>query len=40
MLGTSDGFTAFVVGLAGMTVCQKIVESAGSWDFLRKFKND
>lgn len=40
LLGTSDGFSAFVVGLAGMAICQGIVESAGSWDILRKFKND
>ena len=40
LLGTSEGFSAFVVGLAGMAICQGIVESAGSWDILRKFKND
>lgn len=40
IIGTSDGFSAFVVGLAGMAICQGIVESAGSLDFLRKLKND
>ena len=40
LLGTSSEFSAFVVGLAGMAICQGIVESAGSWDILRKFKND
>jgi VIT1/CCC1 family predicted Fe2+/Mn2+ transporter len=40
VLGTSPGFSAFVVGLAGMAICQGIVESAGSWNILRKFKND
>lgn len=40
LLGTSDGLSAFVVGLAGMAICQGIVESAGSWDILRKLKND
>lgn len=36
LLGTSSGTSAFIVGLAGMAICQGIVESAGSW----KFKND
>lgn len=40
ILGTSDGTSAFIVGLAGMAICQGIVESAGSWSILRKFKND
>jgi VIT1/CCC1 family predicted Fe2+/Mn2+ transporter len=40
ILGTSDGFSAFVVGLAGMAICQGIVESAGSWNILRRLKND
>ena len=30
-LGTSAGTSAFIVGLAGMAICQGIVESAGSW---------
>jgi hypothetical protein len=30
-LGTSSGTSAFIVGLAGMAVCQGIVESASSW---------
>lgn len=40
LLGTSEGFSAFIVGLAGMAICQGIVESAGSWDILRKLRND
>jgi len=40
LIGTSDGTSAFIVGLAGMAICQGIAESAGSWDFLRKLKND
>lgn len=40
ILGTSQGFSAFVVGLAGMAICQGIVESAGSWNILRRLKND
>lgn len=40
ILGTSPGFSAFVVGLAGMAICQGIVESAGSWNILRRLKND
>jgi len=39
-LGTSDGTSAFIVGLAGMAICQGIVESAGSWSIFRKLKND
>lgn len=39
-LGTSDGTSAFIVGLAGMAICQGIVESAGSWSLFRKLKND
>ena len=39
-VGTSSGTSAFIVGLAGMAICQGIVESAGSWSILRKFKND
>lgn len=30
-LGTSGGASAFVVGLAGMAICQGIVEAAKSW---------
>ena len=40
ILGTSAGTSAFIVGLAGMAICQGIVESAGSWSDLRKLKND
>lgn len=40
LLGTSEGFSAFIVGLAGMAICQGIVESAGSWNILRKLRND
>jgi hypothetical protein len=40
ILGTSDGTSAFIIGLAGMAICQGIVESAGSWNILRKLKND
>jgi hypothetical protein len=29
--GTPEGAAAFIVGLAGMAICQRIVESAGSW---------
>lgn len=35
-LGTSGGAAAFVVGLAGMAICQGIVEAAKSW---RPFTN-
>jgi len=38
--GTSKGFSGFVIGLAGMTICRRIIGSAGSWDFLRRLKND
>ena len=40
VLGTSAGTSAFIIGLAGMAICQGIVESAGSLSILRKFKND
>jgi len=40
LLGTSEGTSAFIIGLAGMAICQGIVESAGSWSILRKLKND
>lgn len=30
-LGTGSGATAFIVGLAGMAICQGIVEAAKSW---------
>lgn len=30
-LGTSTGAGAFIVGLAGMAICQGIVEAAKSW---------
>jgi hypothetical protein len=35
-LGTSGGAAAFIVGLAGMAICQGIVEAAKSW---RPFQN-
>jgi len=35
-LGTTAGASAFVVGLAGMAICQGIVEAAKSW---RPFQN-
>ena len=35
-LGTSGGAGAFIVGLAGMAICQGIVEAAKSW---RPFNN-
>ncbi len=31
LLGTSDGASAFIVGLAGMAICQGIVESSSTW---------
>jgi hypothetical protein len=40
VLGTSEGTSAFIVGLAGMAICQGIIESAGSWNIFRKLKND
>lgn len=30
-VGTSDGAAAFIVGLAGMAICQGIAEAAKSW---------
>jgi membrane-associated protease RseP (regulator of RpoE activity) len=30
-VGTQSGASAFIVGLAGMAICQGIVESAKSW---------
>jgi hypothetical protein len=35
-IGTSGGAAAFIVGLAGMAICQGIVEAAKSW---RPFQN-
>lgn len=40
LLGTSSGFSSFVVGLAGMAICQGIIESAGSWNILKRLRND
>lgn len=40
IIGTSSGTSAFIVGLAGMGICQGIVESASSWSIFRKLKND
>jgi len=40
VLGTSDGTSAFIVGLAGMAICQGIVESASTWNIIRKLRND
>ena len=31
IVGTSGGAAAFIVGLAGMAICQGIVEAAKSW---------
>jgi hypothetical protein len=40
-LGTSMGASAFVVGLAGMAICQGIIEGAKSWrPFQNKGPND
>ena len=36
-IGTSAGAGAFIVGLAGMAICQGIVEAAKSW---RPFQNN
>jgi ABC-type xylose transport system permease subunit len=40
LLGTTASTSAFIVGLAGMAVCQGIAESAASWKFFRGQKND
>jgi len=42
MLGMSYGASAFIVGLAGMAICQGIVESSGAWrsNMSGRFKND
>ena len=40
ILGTSTGTSAFIVGLAGMAICQGIVESVGSLNIIRRLKND
>jgi len=40
LLGTSESFMAFVIGLAGMAICQGIAESAWSWDIMKRLKND
>ena len=40
VLGTSSGTSAFIVGLAGMAMCQGIVESAGSWTPFKGRQND
>lgn len=40
ILGTSEGTSAFIVGLAGMAICQGIVESTASWRLFRGLKND
>lgn len=39
-LGTSLLASGFIVGMAGMAICQGIVESASSWAPFRKLKND
>jgi len=39
-LGTSPGTSDFIVGLAGMAICQGIVESASSWKMFKEFKKD
>lgn len=40
MIGTSLGVSDFIVGLAGMAICQGIVESASSWKPFKGLKND
>ena len=40
ILGTSSGTSAFIVGLAGMAICQGIVESAKSFNVIKRLKND
>lgn len=40
LFGTSSGFSSFVVGLGGMAICQGIIESAGSWNILKRLRND
>jgi hypothetical protein len=39
-IGTSSGTSAFLVGLAGMAICQSIVESVGSWSPFKGPVND
>lgn len=39
-LGTSPNASAFIIGLAGMAICQAIVESAKTWSPFRGFKNE
>ena len=38
--GTSPGASAFIVGLAGMAICQGILEAAKKWSPLTKGKSD
>ena len=40
LMGTSAGTSAFIVGLAGMAICQGIVESVGQWNIFKRLKND
>jgi len=40
MIGTSGGATAFIVGLAGMAICQGIVEAAKNWHPTSKGASD
>ena len=40
LLGTSDGASAFIVGLVGMAVCQGIVESYSSWSPFKRSENE
>ena len=35
ILGTSSDTSAFIVGLAGMALCQGIVDSASSWTLFK-----
>lgn len=37
--GTSEGTSAFIVGLAGMGLCQGIIDTAGSWTLFKGGKN-
>jgi hypothetical protein len=40
LLGTSSGTSAFIIGLAGMAICQGIIESASSLSIIKRLKND
>mgnify|MGYP001577795821 CR=1 FL=1 len=40
LIGTSAPTSAFIVGLAGMAICQGIIESASSWSPFKGPKNE